>query len=153
MLHIPTKKLTEYAIIPSYGSDGAIGADLYADLSNDPDEYGNTGSLWLLPSGRHKLFKTGIAMAIPVTHYGRIAPRSGLAYKKGIDVLGGVIDSDYRGELGVILLNASSEDVVIQHGDRIAQIIFTRADVGAFGEVDELPDSVRGAGAFGSTGQ
>ena len=146
MLQVPTKKLTRHSTLPKYGSAGAIGADLFADFTDD------VGSVYVLAPGERRLFKTGIAMAIPSTHYGRIAPRSGLAYKEGIDVLAGVIDSDYRGNIGVILLNTGDEQVFIKHGDRIAQIIFERADVAHLKVVDELEDTTRDAGGFGSTG-
>lgn len=106
---------------------------------------------YTLKPGERKLFKTGLYMAIPNGLYGRIAPRSGLAYKNGIDVMAGVIDEDYRGEIGVILINLGQEDKQINVGDKIAQMIFenyTRCD---FTVVDELDDTNRGIGGFGST--
>lgn len=158
MLQVPTKKLTRHSTLPKYGSAGAIGADLFADFTDD------VGSVYVLAPGERRLFKTGIAMAIPEGYYGRVAPRSGLAVKQGIMVLAGVIDSDYRGEIGVILFNSGfihnkpsgtivpADDVIIKHGDRIAQIIFERADVAHLKVVDELEDTARDAGGFGSTG-
>ena len=100
-----------------------------------------------------KLFKTGISVEIPEGHYGRIAPRSGLAYKHGLDVLAGVIDSSYRGEIGVILINLGDKDVYITHGDRVAQLIIESCRYPEMIQVDELGDSNRGIGGFGSTGK
>ena len=100
-----------------------------------------------------KLFKTGISVEIPEGHYGRIAPRSGLAYKHGLDVLAGVIDSSYRGEIGVILINLGDKDVYITHGDRVAQLIIESCRYPEMIQVDELGVSNRGIGGFGSTGK
>ena len=105
----------------------------------------------LSPGERH-LFKTGISMDIPKGLYGRIAPRSGLAYKKGIDVMAGVIDSDYRGEVGVILVNLSDSPVEFKSGDKIAQMIFESYHDLKVEVVDQLGMTVRGAGGFGHTG-
>ncbi len=139
--NIPTKPLTENATIPTYGSEDAAGMDLYA------------AETVTVPAGEHRLIKTDIAMAIPQDFYGRIAPRSGLAYKKGIDVFAGVIDSDYRGNIGVILFNSASEDFVAEQGDRIAQMIITPYERAALVPVEVLPETVRGSGGFGSTGK
>ena len=100
-----------------------------------------------------KLFKTGICVEIPEGYYGRIAPRSGLAYKHGLDTLAGVIDSSYRGEIGVILINLGDKDVYITHGDRIAQLIIETCHQPAMIEVEELNDSSRAEKGFGSTGK
>ena len=136
------KKLLENAVIPTKGSEGAAGYDLYA-----------TDSYTLKP-GERRLFKTGISMAIPSHMYGRIAPRSGLAYKSGIDVMAGVIDSDYRGDIGIILVNLGHEDFVVKSGNRIAQFIFeSLAYVDYFTEVNDLDDTVRGDGGYESTGK
>ena len=96
MTNLPTKLLNDNAVIPTYGSDSAAGMDLYAAFAET------------IPAGQHRIVKTGIAMKIPDGFYGRIAPRSGLAYKNGIDVFAGVIDNDYRGEIGIILYNATA---------------------------------------------
>lgn len=104
-------KLKEDSIIPKKATTGSAGYDLYSTQN------------YTLKPGERYLFKLGIAVVIPAKHYGRIAPRSSLAYKYGIDVLAGVIDSDYRDELGVILLNTGKEDYTIQKGDRIAQLV------------------------------
>ena len=100
-----------------------------------------------------KLFKTGIAIEIPSGHYGRVAPRSGLAFKRGLDVMAGVIDSGFRGEVGVILINLSNEEVYLIHGDRIAQLIIETCHQPAMIEVEELNDSSRAEKGFGSTGK
>ena len=98
------------------------------------------------------MVKTGIAIAIPPGYYGRVAPRSGLAVKKGIDVLAGVIDSGYRGEVGVVLQNLSDEDFLFSEGERVAQLILEQCNTISWVDVDELEDSVRSDGGFGSTG-
>ena len=103
-----------------------------------------------IPSGRRRLIKAGLAMVIPEGLYGRIAPRSGLALAKGLSVGAGVIDSDYRGEIGVLLFNQGQEDVVIKIGERIAQIIFERIAVPKIEEATELPQINRGDADFGS---
>lgn len=135
-------KLTPDAKIPQQGSGGAAGYDLF---SNHPEE------ITIKPFGR-RLIPTGIAMAIPVGYYGRIAPRSGLALKNGIDVGAGVVDSDYRGEICVILFNFGQEDFKIKKGDKIAQIIFEKVAIPVLFEVKELDSTYRGSGGFGSTG-
>lgn len=106
---------------------------------------------YLLKPGERKLFKTGLYMSITAGLYGRIAPRSGLAYKHGIDVLAGVIDEDYRGEIGVILINFGQEEKTINVGDKIAQLIFEYYTRCEFEVVNELDDTTRGTGGFGST--
>lgn len=108
-----------------------------------------------IKAGKRALIKTGVRMALPFGQYGRIAPRSGLAYKNGIDVLAGVIDADYRGDVGVILLNTGDSDFVIRDGDRIAQIIIEKIDMDVLTIVDSIKDlglTDRGEGGFGSTG-
>lgn len=144
---IRVKKLNEHATIPTYGSAGAAGMDLYA---NFVDFEGDMHELW---PGERKLFKTGLAIAIPLGHYARVAPRSGLAFKSGIDVMAGVIDEDYRGEVGVILINLSDRIFEVKHGDRIAQLIIEKYTPCLQVEVDDLDDTSRGSGGFGSTGK
>jgi dUTP diphosphatase len=139
MVTIQFKKLSENATVPTRGSDFAAGYDLYA-----------TEDYTLQPLER-KLFKTGIAMAIASGLYGRIAPRSGLAYKNGIDTMAGVIDEDYRGDVGVILINLGDKPFEVKVGNKIAQIIFEHYNPATFQEVAELPTSVRAEGGFGST--
>jgi dUTP pyrophosphatase len=131
-------KTVNGGVIPTWNNKSA-GCDL-----------SSTENYTLRPRER-KLFKTGLYMAIPSGLYGRIAPRSGLAYKHGIDVMAGVIDEDYRGEIGVILINLGDEDKQINIGDKIAQMIFenyTRCD---FIEANDLDETNRGIGGFGST--
>jgi len=98
------------------------------------------------------LVATDIKISVPDGTYGRVAPRSGLAYKHGIDTLAGVIDADYRGPVGVILANLSENDFPVKIGDRIAQLIVERVVMPSVVVVDQLEDTVRGAGGFGSTG-
>jgi dUTP pyrophosphatase len=138
MQTVKIKKLNEAAVIPVWNNKSA-GCDLSSLESH------------VLKPGERKLFKTGLSIAIPSGLYGRVAPRSGLAFKSGIDVMAGVIDEDYRGELGVILINLGQEDKSIAVGDKIAQLIFenyTRCD---FSVVDTLDETDRGTGGYGST--
>ena len=144
MPKISVKKLDERAVLPKYGSDYAAGADLYAVC----DE-----SVSFAP-GETKLIGTGLAMEIPEGYAGLIYARSGLASKRGLAPANkvGVVDPDYRGEFMVALHNHSSAAVSVEGGERIAQIAivpFIKAD---FSVVDELSDTVRGTGGFGSTG-
>jgi len=106
----------------------------------------------IIPAGERRVVGTSIAIAIPPGHYGRVAPRSGLAVKKGIDVLAGVVDSGYRGEVGVVLQNLSKEDFTFEKGDRVAQLIVEQCFSVGWVELDELEDSTRSDGGFGSTG-
>lgn len=103
--------------------------------------------------GERKLINTGVVMAIPEGYYGRIAPRSGLAWKRGIDVLAGVIDASYRAPIGVLLLNTSKTDSFhVEQGDRIAQIIIEACHDVEFSVVEELNETDRGTGGFGHSG-
>lgn len=140
------KKLSEKAVVPTKGSSGAAGYDLYTTESYE------------LKPGERKAFKTDVAIAIPEGFYGRVAPRSGLAVKHGIDVLAGVIDSDYRGEILVALINLSDTPIllpIIKDGKEtaVAQIIFESCAtvVNGFSVVDDLTDTQRGADGFGSS--
>lgn len=141
MNNVNIKKTRPTATIPTKGSKKAAGYDLT-----------NAGEEVLLAPGEKHLFPTGLVMEIPEGLYGRIAPRSGLANKNAIDVLAGVIDSDYRGEVGVILINHSKGYVPFKTGDRIAQIIFETYHDALFNEVSETDETNRGTGGFGSTG-
>ena len=142
ILQINVKKLSENATIPTQGTSFAAGYDLYA--AEDA----------VVVCGTRKLIKTNISMEINPGYYGRIAPRSGLAYKNGIDVLAGVIDSDYRGDIGVILYNTDKNiDFSVKKGDRIAQIIFEACYTATLNNVDNLDNTLRQAGGFGSTGK
>ena len=140
-MNIQIKKLSDKAKIPSQASKSAAGYDLYA-----------AEEVLVNTLGR-KLVKTNISISIPEGYYGRIAPRSGLAYKNGIDVLAGVIDSDYRGDIGVILLNTDHNlDFEVNVGDRIAQIIIEKCHSVNWETVETLDATVRSEGGFGSSG-
>ena len=138
------KKLNEKATVPTYGSAFAAGADLYACEENAVT----------VEAGETKLIHTGIAMAIPEGYVGLVYARSGLASKRGLAPANkvGVIDSDYRGEVMVALHNHGSVPQTVESGERIAQIVFTPYVAAEFNVTDELDDTVRGAGGFGSTG-
>jgi dUTP pyrophosphatase len=141
LLEINVKKLSENAIVPTQGTKFAAGYDLYAAEDS------------VVVCGTRKLIKTNISMEITPGYYGRIAPRSGLAYKSGIDVLAGVIDSDYRGDIGVILYNTDKNiDFEIKKGDRIAQIIFEACYSATLNSVENLDNTLRQGGGYGSTG-
>lgn len=143
-MNLLVQKLSPTAKTPTYGSESAAGMDLYANLG-----FGEEVTLY---PGQRRLFPTGLSVAVGDGYYMRIAPRSGLAHKNGIDVLAGVVDSDYRGEVGVILLNTGNAEVTIRHGDRIAQGIIEACYRVKIEEVSTLPDTERGEGGFGSTG-
>ena len=134
------KKLAAAARLPVKGSALAAGYDLHALVPTT------------VPAKGKALVSTGIAMAIPIGNYGRIAPRSGLAAKHMIDVGAGVIDADYRGEVRVLLFNLGENDFEVKEGDRVAQLIIEKYTMTELQEVDELDDTNRGEGGFGSTG-
>jgi dUTP pyrophosphatase len=128
-------------LLPEYSSLGAAGADLYANEA-----------LTLGP-GERAAVATGLRIEIPPGHAGLVWPRSGLAVRHGIDTLAGVIDSDYRGEVRVVLVNHGREPVRIEPGDRIAQLVVQKVERVAFTSARELAGSMRGVGGFGSTGR
>ncbi|MBL4806919.1 MAG: dUTP diphosphatase [Rhodobacteraceae bacterium] len=132
--------------LPAYQTLGAAGMDLRADTRGE--------NFCLKPGDRH-LFKTGLCFEIPDGYEVQIRPRSGLALKHGVTTLNapGTIDSDYRGEVGVILINHGHTDFDVQHGDRIAQMVFAKVTRCEIVEVQDLTSSQRGAGGFGSTGK
>ncbi len=134
--------------LPLYETDGAAGADIRANFRSDHAE-GRT-----LSPGERALVPTGLAVAIPQGFEMQIRPRSGLALKQGISLVNspGTIDSDYRGPLGIILINHGQDAVHISHGDRIAQIVIVPISQARFSVVDELDETERGHGGFGSTG-
>ena len=138
------KKLNGNAVIPTYGTEYSAGADLYACLEE---------KICINP-GETVLVKTGIAMEIPVGYAGFIYARSGLATKKGLAPANkvGVVDADYRGEVMVALHNHGSEAADVENGERIAQMVIAPFLTAEFVLTDELEDTVRGAGGFGSTG-
>ena len=130
--------------IPEYESPASAGMDLRANISE---------SITLQPLER-AVVKTGLFLEIPVGYEAQVRPRSGLAAKKGITVLNapGTIDADYRGEIGVILVNLSHEDFVIEKGERVAQLVIASHERAEWTEVEKLSETTRGAGGFGSTG-
>ena len=105
-----------------------------------------------IPPGGRAVVATDLSIACPAGTYGRIAPRSGLAVKKGIDVGAGVVDADYRGPVGVVLFNLGSEEFQVNEGDRIAQLVLEQIIMSPIEVVDKLDETVRGSGGFGSTG-
>jgi dUTP pyrophosphatase len=126
--------------LPAYASAHAAGADLCASESR------------LLSPGEHAAVGTGLHLEIPSGHVGLIWPRSGLALRHGVDTLAGVIDSDYRGELRVVLINHGDEPVLIQPGERVAQLLIQPVERARFERGTALADTGRGEGGFGSTG-
>lgn len=130
--------------LPEYETTASAGLDIRANL---------TETITLKPLER-TLVKTGIFLEIPVGYEAQVRPRSGLAYKNGVTVLNspGTIDADYRGEVGVILINLSNENFVINNGERIAQLVFAKVEQAEWLEVEILSDTNRGEGGFGSTG-
>jgi dUTP pyrophosphatase len=134
---------TPHAKLPSRGSPGAAGYDLYAA---NPEPIIIQGQ-----SGR-ALVPTGIQVVLPPGTYGRVAPRSGLAVKKGISVGAGVIDIDYTGEIGVLIINHGDDDFTVAAGERVAQLILERIMTPEVVELDAVSDTQRGSGGFGSTG-
>ena len=139
------KKVRENAITPTYGSATAAGADLYACLDSDT----------VIEPGKTVFIPTGIAMAVPLGYAGLIYARSSMGAKRGLAPANkvGVIDSDYRGEVMVALHNHGAEPQTVCHGERIAQLVVAPVLAPAFEEVEELDDTARGAGGFGSTGR
>ena len=142
---IRVKKLNENAILPTYGSAEAAGADLYACLE-EPVTVQPGETAWI---------PTGIALEVPKGCAGLVYARSGLGVKRGLAPANkvGVIDSDYRGQIHVVLLNHGKTEQTIQHGVRIAQFLITPVLTPAYEEAEELSDTDRGAGGFGSTGK
>lgn len=148
-MEIPVKRLaasiepTELPL-PSYQTTGSAGADLYAAVQAD----------LVLSPGQRALIPTGIALELPTGYEAQVRPRSGLALRHGITTLNapGTIDADYRGEVGVLLINHGSDDFCVQRGDRIAQLVVASVIQGHFVDALELSDTDRGYGGFGHTG-
>lgn len=134
------KRLDPRATLPARGSSQAAGLDIYCldEVAIEPKQ--------------RALVRTGLAVAIPEGYYGRVAPRSGLATKQGLDVLAGVIDSDYRGELSCLLLNTGDETIHLPAQSKICQLIVERIITPTAVWADEISDTERGSGGFGSTG-
>ena len=145
MVKILIKKTSKEVITPKYKTDGSSGVDLSAFLDKEV----------VIKPNSSELIPTGLQVAIPEKLEIQIRPRSGLAAKESIGVLNspGTIDSDYRGELKIILFNHGKEDFIINNGDRIAQMVLVPIVKMEFEEVDSLPNTVRGQGGFGSTGK
>jgi dUTP pyrophosphatase len=137
---VRVKRLKSNAIVPSYAHSGDAAMDLYS--AED----------CVISAGERKIVSTGIAMEFSSGYWANIRGKSGLAAKRGISILGGVIEYTYRGEYGVIVLNTSKEDFIVKSGDKIAQVIFAPVSTAEVEEVDELSETSRGFGAWGSTG-
>ncbi len=140
-MSLRVKRLSEHAVLPSRATAGSAGYDLSAAQAT------------LVPRHGRALVPTDLAVAVPPGHYARVAPRSGLALKFFLDVGAGVVDADYRGPLGVVLFNHSTDDYHVKQGERIAQLILEQISTPPVVEVDQLDDTDRGAGGFGSTGR
>ena len=134
-------KLSKDAQMPTYGSEGAAGLDLYT-----------TEDVTLQPNER-KLIKTGVSLEIPEGHFCYVMGRSGNTIKKGLHVALGLVDEDYRGEIGVMAFNQSNEPIEFKKGDRVAQMVIMPYPKVEFVEVNELSDTERGTGGYGSTGK
>ncbi len=143
-VHITPLAHAEGLPLPHYQTEHSAGVDLYAAVAADV----------VIAAGAWKLVPTGIALAIPEGYEGQVRPRSGLALKQGIGMLNapGTIDADYRGEVGIILFNASDKSFTVRRGDRIAQLVFAKLEKAKFVKVDVLSETARGAGGFGHTG-
>ena len=137
---LEVKRLSDNATIPTRGSPLSAGYDLASAEHT------------VIKAGSKGIVKTDLSIACPEGTYARIAPRSGLAVKKFIDVGAGVVDADYRGPVGVVLFNFGNEDFVVEKGDRVAQLILEKVSMAEAVETAELTDTERGAGGFGSTG-
>ena len=138
---IRVMKLSDTATIPTRGSAVAAGWDLYASQE------------CIVPARGKAIVSTDISIAVPVGYYGRVAPRSGMAWKKHTDIGAGVIDADYRGPVGVVMFNHSEEDLKIEVEDRVAQLVIEQISMAPLTEVDSLDDTERGEGGYGSTGR
>lgn len=142
---IKFKKLDERAVVPEYKTVGSAGFDLQVLMDNEKE---------VLKAGEIKLFRTGLAMSLPNGYEAQVRSRSGLSLKNGIIVLNapGTIDSDYRGEIGVIVMNCSSQDFTVENGMRIAQMVIAKYEKAEIELVDDLDRTERSDGGFGSTG-
>lgn len=141
MIKVKVKKLKKDAIIPRYAHKGDAGMDLFSTEN------------YIVPVGKRQLVSTGIAIELPEGYFASIRGKSGLAYKRGISILGGVIEWTYRGEYGVIILNTGNEDFEIRAGDQVAQVVISPVASVELEDIEELSDTDRGDGGFGSTGR
>jgi dUTP pyrophosphatase len=146
-VHVERLPHAEGLPLPAYETAGSAGMDLRAALAED-------ATITLMPGAR-ALVPTGLKMALEPGYEAQVRPRSGLALKHGLTCLNspGTVDSDYRGEVGVILINHGQEPFVIRRGERIAQLVIARCEQAAVVEVETLDETARGAGGFGSTGR
>ena len=130
--------------LPNYSTNDSAGMDIRANIDNP----------FTIKPLERTIIKTGLFLELPVGYEAQVRPRSGLAFKKGITVLNspGTIDADYRGEVGVILVNLSTEEFVIEDGERIAQMVIAKHEQANWIEVETLKETERGSGGFGSTG-
>lgn len=143
-MNVLIKRIDSQLPIPAYSKDGDAGADIVSAID------------FTLEPGERKLVPTGMSIAMPNGYVCLVHPRSGLAVKHGVSIVNtpGTVDAGYRGELQVILINTDrTESVSFKRGDRIAQLVFQKVERAIFEEVDELPESMRGDGGFGSTGR
>ena len=138
-MEILIKKNNEEAVTPTQATEGDAGYDLYSLEET------------VLSPLERVVIKTGISVAIPLGFYGRVAPRSGLAVKKGLDVLAGVVDSGYRGDVGVVLINLSGETVSLEKKSKVAQLIIEQCHDVDWVETEDLSESQRGEGGYGSS--
>lgn len=148
MVKVEIKKMYEDVVVPQYAKEGDAGMDIRAYIRNEDPNYE------LISRYGRKIIPTGIKVAIPEGYEIQVRPRSGMTIKMGITVLNtpGTIDSGYRGEIGVILYNTNEYPVKIYHGDRIAQLVLSEVPKIEWAEVEELSETSRGEGGFGSTG-
>lgn len=138
------KRLQKDLPLPKYMTEGAAGMDLYSAVEEDT----------IIKKGEIKLIPTGISISISEGYEAQIRPRSGLALKYGIGLVNspGTVDSDYRGEINLIMINFGSDDFIVKRGDRVAQMVINKIKTPDIIEVESLDDTSRGAGGFGSTG-
>lgn len=141
--------------LPKYATEGSVAMDLQANIMVETTTGVLEESMIIIEPHDRTLIKTGLFIELPLGYEAQIRPRSGLAFKQGITVLNspGTIDSDYRGEIGVILYNSSNTRVTISHGDRIAQMIIGKVEFAEWEQVKELSATARGEGGFGHTGK
>ncbi len=142
MIKVKIKKIKDNATIPKYAHQGDAGVDLYST-----EDY-------TLKPGERALVSTGIKIALPEGYEAQVRPKSGLAVKHGISVVNspGTVDSGYRGEVCCIMINHGNEEFKIESGKKIAQMVFNKVEAAEFEEVEELDETTRGEGGFGSTG-
>ncbi len=143
MVKIKIQKIRENAIIPKYAHKGDVGMDLYSTISVR------------IKPGHRALIPSGLKIALPKGYESQIRPKSGLALKEGVTVLNspGTIEAEYRGEYGIVLINHSSKDVLVEEGQKVAQLVVKKVETVTVGVVESLDKTARGAGGFGSTGK